>query len=688
MHLPILSITVALVLGGLTTAEKEQDHRSLQQVDLASKAGISAAQVEPDTTRDAWNDSMVQSRGLDGPDLDSNQTPIIESDELLEQLSQYPPEESDWFGYSVAISGDGLTALVGAPLRDEVIYECQDPADEDCEETVEYNCGSVTVYQRTVITNPWTPIEVLLPLPTDYEEENRTSLANIEFGHSVAISDDGTLAIVGAPYYTNYWDDINDVEVENAFNCGTAYVYQRVSGGARFGDAVHQFLPFNDEGDPNETGDDYNDTAFDWFGWSVSIYKYPDPPPRVPNPRAIVGSPNDLSILEDNLKPGSIYIYDSSSQNGAGFDPWPDEPDDPRWVKFVQDDGYEFTNDLFGHSVWIDREYAIAGAPQHAKVGVGIDSGAAFVYRQRNPPNNMTWELDEELIPDVPEQGHDQLETGDEFGWSVSISRAVDPLGATPDTFRALVGSPHDEYGACCFELSCEDNYDQQDCIDAGGTYLGGFSECSGACSTGLSSERGPCCFEGACVDFLAAIDCANSGGTPMPGFATCAEAEELCGYVGLDRGSAWVFRRADSGWFVEQKIYPDDGVTDDWFGYSVSLNDDAAVVGANRAIEWAWDEFYNTYRNVEVGSAYYFHTDPAGQEWERVNKLLSEYPEWGEEFGRAVAISEEDTATDEYGGLVGAPYHADLWDDEGDFIEEIYNTGAAFEFILEDPDP
>ena len=320
MHIPILSISAAMLMAGLTIADREHVGTPGQQEVVTASMNPEVRSWTMDSTRDPWNDSALQRGGLGGPGTESNQTPVIESQEILSRIREDPCQgvdgiwmgnvsrtedlsalplptgacctggqcmikteadcagtylgddtsclmesaaESDWFGYSVAVSGNGLTALVGAPLRDELIYEC-DPADQDCEESVEFNCGSVTVYQRSNVNSSWTAKEVLLPQPTDYEEENRISLAQIEFGHSVAISDDGTLAIIGAPYYNNYYDDLNDVEVENAFNCGTAYVFQRDWAGRPFGDAIHQFFPSHDDG-VEET---YDDTAFDWFGWS------------------------------------------------------------------------------------------------------------------------------------------------------------------------------------------------------------------------------------------------------------------------------------------------------------------------------------------------------------------------------------------------------------------------------------
>jgi len=46
--------------------------------------------------------------------------------------------------------------------------------------------------------------------------------------------------------------------------------------------------------------------------------------------------------------------------------------------------------------------------------------------------------------------------------------------------------------------------------------------------------------------------------------------------------GSAYVFVRTGTTWTQQQKLTASDGGADDWFGYSVSLSDDTAVIGAH----------------------------------------------------------------------------------------------------------
>jgi hypothetical protein len=47
--------------------------------------------------------------------------------------------------------------------------------------------------------------------------------------------------------------------------------------------------------------------------------------------------------------------------------------------------------------------------------------------------------------------------------------------------------------------------------------------------------------------------------------------------------GSAYVFRRDGTGWVQQQKLTASDGAAVDWFGFSVSISGDFAIVGAPR---------------------------------------------------------------------------------------------------------
>ena len=48
-----------------------------------------------------------------------------------------------------------------------------------------------------------------------------------------------------------------------------------------------------------------------------------------------------------------------------------------------------------------------------------------------------------------------------------------------------------------------------------------------------------------------------------------------------IDQGSAYVFVRSGSGWSEQAKLIAADGAATDWFGCSVALDGDSAVVGA-----------------------------------------------------------------------------------------------------------
>ena len=45
--------------------------------------------------------------------------------------------------------------------------------------------------------------------------------------------------------------------------------------------------------------------------------------------------------------------------------------------------------------------------------------------------------------------------------------------------------------------------------------------------------------------------------------------------------GSAYLFQDTGSGWEQIAKLVPDDGAAEDWFGRSVSISGNTAIVGA-----------------------------------------------------------------------------------------------------------
>ncbi|MHC4510547.1 MAG: LamG-like jellyroll fold domain-containing protein, partial [Planctomycetota bacterium] len=119
-----------------------------------------------------------------------------------------------------------------------------------------------------------------------------------------------------------------------------------------------------------------------------------------------------------------------------------------------------------------------------------------------------------------------------------------------------------------------------------------------------------------------------------------------------LDNGKAYIFKWDGAGWSQQQKLLASDGAAGDWFGQSVSISGDLAIVGA-----WGDDD-----NGSESGSAYMFGWD--GTSWVQQQKLLAADGAAGDRFGRSVSLSGDFA-------IVGAPKD----DDKGN------NSGSAYIF-------
>jgi hypothetical protein len=120
----------------------------------------------------------------------------------------------------------------------------------------------------------------------------------------------------------------------------------------------------------------------------------------------------------------------------------------------------------------------------------------------------------------------------------------------------------------------------------------------------------------------------------------------------GDSTGSVYVFQFNGSSWVEETKLFASDGEAGDWFGSSVAIRDDTAIVGA----------VYN-YNGSNFGSAYIFRFN--GSSWVQEAKLFATDITGGNNwFGNSVSIW-GDTA------VVGVQF-----DDDGG-----NNKGSAYVF-------
>lgn len=105
-----------------------------------------------------------------------------------------------------------------------------------------------------------------------------------------------------------------------------------------------------------------------------------------------------------------------------------------------------------------------------------------------------------------------------------------------------------------------------------------------------------------------------------------------------IDQGAAYVFIRSGSTWSQQQKLVAIDGTEYDYFGFSVALDGDTALVGT-----WA-----DVGDNIDQGSAYVFTR--SGLIWSQQQKLVAADGNDHDFFGSSVAL-DGDTI------LIGAEY-------------------------------
>ena len=97
---------------------------------------------------------------------------------------------------------------------------------------------------------------------------------------------------------------------------------------------------------------------------------------------------------------------------------------------------------------------------------------------------------------------------------------------------------------------------------------------------------------------------------------------------AGTDSGSAHIFKRDGTTWTEQAKINASDGAADDYFGYSVAISGDYAVVGA----------YLDGGAGTDSGSAHIFKRD--GIAWTEQTKITASDGTAEDYFGESVAIS------------------------------------------------
>ena len=112
-------------------------------------------------------------------------------------------------------------------------------------------------------------------------------------------------------------------------------------------------------------------------------------------------------------------------------------------------------------------------------------------------------------------------------------------------------------------------------------------------------------------------------------------EDPDASGNVRYNAGSAYIFERTSGTWSQKQKIVASDRYHNDFFGISVAISGNYAIVGAYGEDHDENDEVFLS----SAGSAYIFERDTDGS-WNEVQKIVASDREADDRFGYSVAIS------------------------------------------------
>ena len=236
--------------------------------------------------------------------------------------------------------------------------------------------------------------------------------------------------------------------------------------------------------------------------------------------------------------------------------------------------------DFFGSSVGVSGDTAVI-ADYEKNVGRNTGQGVAYVFAR----SGGVWSQQQELTAS-------DGAANDFFGISVSVSGDTAVIGA--------YGKNAGQGAAYVFVLSAGVWSQQQELTASGGIALDGFGSgvaVSGdtavigapgknsdvgagyvfVSSGGVWSQRQELTASDGVANDYFGISVSLSGDTAVIGALT--EGDDFSVYQG--DGAAYLFVRSGAMWTQQQKLTASDGVANDRFGYSVSVSGNTALIGA-----------------------------------------------------------------------------------------------------------
>lgn len=383
-----------------------------------------------------------EATGLNGDESDSDQdygafgaVYIFTSDgngnwEQSNYVKASTANAKDYFGYSLALSEDGLTLAVGAYGEDSSSVTDQDDNEADYAGAVYIFTNDNSVWSQTAYLKADTPTA------QDY------------FGYSVALTDDGSRLVVGAPYHSS----------DTITRSGKAVVFDYNTSDSTWSQSTEL------EADNADTDDRLGtDVTISGDGNTIAVAS------RLED-SATTGIATTGASDDDAKDSGAVYVYtlDASWSQTA-------------YIKASN----ASKEDYFGRSIALNQDGKLlaVGATEEDSVAQGINgdssdnsgkgAGAVYLFRY----SGTSWSEEAYLkgsnteganaayIPDSATDPTDDY-WGDNFGLSVAFNS---------DGTVLAVGSSHEDSGAIGINWDESDNSSS----NAGAAYLFAYDSTS-----------------------------------------------------------------------------------------------------------------------------------------------------------------------------------------------------------------
>ncbi len=540
----------------------------------------------------------------------------------------------DWFGYSVAISGD--TAIIGA-IRNDAKGE---------------DSGAAYIFVRNA--NEWVQQAKLVG-------DNTTD--RNQFGFAVAVS--GNTAVVGSP--------------KNG-DTGSAYIFKREEGVWKQQRNRVRLSMFPWDKDGNGFG--YSvaisgettvigaiATKVGEDAWGAAYILTPDGPFWAQRAKLLASNGRDgdalgfaVAISGDALIAGAPSHSVGGPGSGAAY---VFGRDGEEWTeRGILFDGETATEDGFGGAVAISGNTAIVGAQQDDDAG--SNAGAVYIFVRRT----SDWIQRAKLTPN-------DVTAGDLFGCAVALGGNIAAIGACGDDDAGPeAGSVYifvsdginwiQQAKLIANDTRMFDHFGASISIDGNSVIVGAHGRDDSGSDSGAAyvfvsdgarwTQQAKLTANDAVTGALFGFSVSISGDTAIVG----AYQNDV---AGPDSGAAYIFTRNGTRWTQQVKLSPKDAEIGDEFGYAVSIIANYVIVGAPK----------DDHLGIDAGSAYIFVYN--GANWIQQAKLTATDAASGDEFGASVAMSGDYA-------IVGAwkddqPV-ADNRDDPADQIDK----GSAYTFL------